>query len=199
MSTIHAGAGGRKKLVAGNWKMFTTPQSAVELARAVAHGVTALADRVGVLVCPPFPFLGLVASALEGSPVALGAQNCFCELEGAFTGEVSPRMLREVGCEYVILGHSERRHKLGESDEFINKKVRGALGVGRGATFCFGEKKEEGEAKKTERVLDRQFRGSLADFPRAKVSQLLLAYEPVWAIGTNRRATPEQAEQAHAY
>jgi triosephosphate isomerase len=199
MATTPSTAGGRRKLIAGNWKMFTTPQSAPELARAVVDGVAAWTDRVGVLVCPPFPVLGLVGAAIKGSAVALGAQNCFCELEGAYTGEVSPRMLREMGCDYVILGHSERRHKLGESDEFISKKARCALGVGLSVILCLGETEAEREANETEQVLDRQFRGSLAEFPRDKVAQLLLAYEPVWAIGTGRRATPEQAEQAHAF
>ncbi len=199
MSTSHSAAGGRRKLVAGNWKMFTTPQSAAELARAVAHGVAGSADRVGVLVCPPFPFLGLVASALEGSPVALGAQNCFQELEGAYTGEVSPGMLRDMGCDYVILGHSERRHKLGETDEFISRKVRCAVEVGLRVILCFGETLPEREANETDQVLDRQFRGSLAELPRDKVPQLVFAYEPVWAIGTGRHATPEQAQQAHAF
>src|SRR5437764_148158 len=199
MSTIHSATDGRKKMVAGNWKMFTSPQSAPELARAVAQGAARTADRVEILVCPPFPFLGLVASALEGSPVALGAQNCFCELEGAFTGEVSPRMLRDMGCDHVILGHSERRHKLGETDEFISKKVRCAVEVGLRVILCFGETLPDREANQTEQVLDRQFRGSLAGLPRDRVSQLVLAYEPVWAIGTGRNATPEQAQQAHAF
>src|SRR5437763_11446808 len=199
MSTIPSAASGRTKLVAGNWKMFTTPQSARELARAVADGVTEWTDRVGVLVCPPFPFLGLVAAALEGSSVALGAQNCFHEVEGAYTGEVSPRMLREMGCDCVILGHSERRHKLGETDEFISKKVRCAVEVGLRVILCFGETLSERDANETEQVLDRQFRGSLAGLPRDKMSQLLFAYEPVWAIGTGRHATPEQAEQAHVF
>ncbi len=191
--------GGRKKLVAGNWKMFTTRTTAEELARAVAAGVKDHAGRVDVLVCPPFPYLGVVGEALKGCPVALGAQNCFHEKEGAFTGEVSPTMLADVGCTHVLLGHSERRHKLGETNEFINRKVLLALDVGLRVILCVGETLAEREANHTETVLDTQFRGSLAGIDRGKVSQLVLAYEPVWAIGTGRNAAPEQAQQAHAF
>src|SRR5262245_35758376 len=137
MATLHSTTGGgRKKLVAGNWKMFTSPEIARALARAVAEGVASLAERVGVLSCPPCPFLGLARETIKGSPVALGAQNCFSALEGPFTGEVSPLMLREMGCDYVILGHSERRHQLGETDEFISKKVRCAVQVGLHVILC---------------------------------------------------------------
>ena len=200
MSTLQsATGGGRKKWVAGNWKMFLSPQTAQELAHAMVEGVTDLPDRVGVIVCPPFPFLGLVAETITGSPVALGAQNCFCELEGAFTGEVSPRMLHAMGCEYVILGHSERRHSLGETDAFISKKVCCSVEAGLRVILCFGETLPEREANQTEQVLDRQFHGSLAGLPRDKVSQLVFAYEPVWAIGTGRHATLEPAQLAHAF
>src|SRR5438445_11980046 len=127
----------RKKLVAGNWKMFTTAATARELAAAVAKGLGA-EDRVHVAVAPPFPYLAIVAEALNGSPVALAAQNLYPEKEGAFTGEVSPTMLVDVGCHYVILGHSERRHKLGESDAFINRKVKAALTAGLRVIICVG-------------------------------------------------------------
>ncbi len=152
----------RKPFVAGNWKMHTTAASAVELASAIVKGLGA-EDRVTVAVCPPFPYLSRVAEVLRDSRVALGAQNMYPENEGAFTGEVSPIMLVDVGCRYVILGHSERRHKLGESDALINQKVRKALAGRLRGIFCVGETLEEREANKTEAVLDRQIRRGLVE------------------------------------
>jgi triosephosphate isomerase len=188
----------RKKFVAGNWKMFTTKATARQLATAVVRG---LGDekRVTVAVCPPAPYLSLVAEILKGSPVALGAQNCYFEKEGAFTGEVSPTMLVDVGCRYVILGHSERRHKLDESDAFINRKVYAALAAGLEVILCLGETLEERQANRTESVLENQLNGSLAGLDAAALGRVVLAYEPVWAIGTGQIATPEQAQQAHAF
>ncbi len=150
-------------------------------------------------VCPPAPYLALVGEALKGSSVALGAQNCYHEKEGAFTGEVSPAMLVDVGCRYVILGHSERRHKLGESDAFINRKVHAALAAGLHVILCLGETLEERQANRTEAVLDAQLTGSLAGLDAAALRHVVLAYEPVWAIGTGKNATPEQAQQVHAF
>jgi triosephosphate isomerase len=198
MTTAQA-AGGRARLVAGNWKMFTTAATARELAAAVASGAAGLGGRVGVLVCPPCPYLGVVGAALAGSAVALGAQNCYAEKEGAFTGEVSPAMLADLGCTHVILGHSERRHKLGENDELISRKVRCALDCGLRVILCVGETQAERETGRTETVLRTQFAGSLAGVGREAVARLVLAYEPVWAIGTSHNATPEQAQQAHAF
>src|SRR5438132_14047378 len=151
----------RKKFVAGNWKMFTTASSATALARAVAQGVGS-EDRVSVAVCPPFPYLERVRDAVRGSNVALGAQNLYPEREGAFTGEVSPGMLADVGCKYVILGHSERRHKLGETDKFINRKVLAALQAGLQVILCVGETLAERQGNRTEEVLVTQLAGSLA-------------------------------------
>jgi triosephosphate isomerase len=131
--------------------------------------------------------------------VALGAQNCFHEKEGAFTGEVSPTMLVDVGCRYVILGHSERRHKLGESDAFINRKVHAALAAGLEVILCLGETLDERQADRTEAVLESQLNGSLAGLDAVALRRLVLAYEPVWAIGTGQNAKPEQAQQAHAF
>jgi triosephosphate isomerase len=188
----------RKPFVAGNWKMHTTATSAVELASAIVKGLGA-EDRVTVAVCPPFPYLSRVAEVLRGSRLVLGAQNMYPEKEGAFTGEVSPTMLVDVGCRYVILGHSERRHKLGESDALINQKVRKALAAGLRGILCVGETLEEREGNKTEAVLDRQMRRGLAEVKRDELKELVLAYEPVWAIGTGRNATPDQAQQASAF
>jgi triosephosphate isomerase len=188
----------RKPFVAGNWKMYTTASSARELARAVVQGLGA-DDRVTVALCPPFPYLGVVADALRGSMVRLGAQNLYPEKEGAFTGEVSPTMLVDAGCRYVILGHSERRHKLGETDAFINRKVHAALAAGLTAILCIGETLDQREAGRTEAVLDAQLTGSLAGVTSQHLSRLVIAYEPIWAIGTGRNASPEQAQEAHAF
>jgi triosephosphate isomerase (TIM) len=189
----------RKKMVAGNWKMFTNRESAQRLAAAVATGAKEHSSSVDVLVCPPFPYLGIVRQAIEGGPVLLGAQNCFHEKEGAFTGEVSPVMLADVGCRYVVLGHSERRHKLGECSEFISKKVHAAVEAGLRVIVCFGETEIERKEGRTEAVLEMQLIASLARVGADKVGQLVLAYEPVWAIGTGQNATPEQAQAAHVF
>jgi triosephosphate isomerase (TIM) len=188
----------RKKFIAGNWKMYADTASARQLAAGVAQGL-GKEDRVTVAVCPPFPYLSVVAEVLRGSPVGLGAQNVYPEKEGAFTGEVSPTMLRDVGCRYVIVGHSERRHKLGETDEFINLKVRAALAAGLQVILCVGETLEEREANCTEGVLNEQLTGGLSEVPAEALRGVVLAYEPVWAIGTGRNATPAQAEEAHAF
>jgi len=188
----------RKKFIAGNWKMFTTSATAKELAQAIAQGV-GQENRVLVAVCPPFPYLREVATVIRGSAVRLGGQNLYPAKEGAFTGEVSATMLVDVGCEYVILGHSERRHILGETDAFINRKVLAALPANLKVILCVGETLEEREANRTEAVLQTQLRGSLAGLPPESLPNLVIAYEPVWAIGTGRNATPEQAQQAHAF
>jgi triosephosphate isomerase len=188
----------RKKFVAGNWKMYTTAATARQLAAAIVQGL-GTESRVAVAVCPPFPYLSAVAEVVRGSPVALGAQNLYPEKEGAFTGEVSPTMLTDVGCRYVILGHSERRHKLGETGAFINRKVHAALAASLTVILCVGETLEEREAGRTEPVLETQLSGSLAGVVGGAFSRLVIAYEPVWAIGTGRNATPAQAQQAHAF
>ena len=188
----------RKKFVVGNWKMYTTAAAARRLTRAVVDGV-GTEDRVSVAVCPPFPYLALVGEILKGSRVALGAQNLYPEKEGAFTGEVSSTMLLDLGCKYVILGHSERRHMLGESDTFINQKVRVALAAGLDVILCIGETLDQREGHETEAVLDRQLLQGLAGLSANTLPRLTIAYEPVWAIGNlGHHATPEQAQEAHA-
>jgi triosephosphate isomerase (TIM) len=188
----------RTKFIAGNWKMYTNASGAEQLARAVVAG---LGDekRVLVAVCPPFPYLARVAEVLRGSPVALGAQNLYPEMAGAFTGEVSPTMLLDVGCRFVIVGHSERRHILGESDAFIHRKVVAALSAGLSVILCVGETLQQRQANATEGVLQTQLESGLAGISREALSRLVVAYEPVWAIGTGQNATPEQAQQAHAF
>ena len=188
----------RKKFIAGNWKMYTDGGSAKDLAAAVVQGLGS-EDRVTVAVCPPFPYLSRVAGVVAGSKVALGGQNCYVEKEGAFTGEVSPAMLVDVGCKYVILGHSERRHKLGESDAIIKQKVKAALAAGLDVILCVGETLEEHESGHKEAVLDRHVTQGLAGVSEADLAKVVIAYEPVWAIGTGKNATPEQAQAAHVF
>jgi triosephosphate isomerase (TIM) len=188
----------RKKFIAGNWKMYTNGATAEALAAGVVKGLGS-ETRIDVAVCPPFPYLTRVAQALRGSAVTLGAQNCYPEKEGAFTGEVSPPMLVDAGCQQVIVGHSERRQKLGETDAFINRKLHAALAAGLKVILCIGETLEEREANRTEAVLAEQLTGSLAGVSGETLARVVIAYEPVWAIGTGRNATPQQAQEAHAF
>ncbi len=188
----------RKKLVAGNWKMNTTLAEAKSLASAVAKGV-GTDTRVDVAVCSPFPWLLPVAEAIRGSAVTLGAQDVHFEKKGAFTGEVSPAMLLECGCKYAIVGHSERRHILGESEGFINQKVHTALEEGLHVILCMGETLAEQQRKLGERVFQRQVYAACAGLSDEQFSRLILAYEPVWAIGTGQTATPEYAQQVHQF
>jgi triosephosphate isomerase len=187
----------RQKFVIGNWKMHTNAAEAGKLAKAIAVGV-GREDRVCVAVCPPFPYLALVTENLKGSKVSLGAQNLYPEEEGAFTGEVSPTMLLDLGCRFVILGHSERRHILGESDAFINRKVHVALAAGLDVILCVGETLEQREANQTSAVLESQIILGLAALSASLLPRLSIAYEPVWAIGNSgHQATPQQAEEEH--
>jgi triosephosphate isomerase len=187
----------RKKFIAGNWKMYTTLGGAKGLASAVAKGVTD--ERVTVAVCPPTPWLNAIAGVLHGTPVAVGGQNCHYASEGAYTGETAPAMLREAGCKYVIIGHSERRHGLAEPDLFLNRKVKAAIAAGLEVIFCIGELLAEREAKQMEAVLEYQLASGLVGLPETALSKLVIAYEPVWAIGTGKVATPQQAQEAHAF
>jgi triosephosphate isomerase len=187
----------RTPFVCGNWKMFTNAKSGKALATAVAAGVRD--DRVRVGVSPPYPYLALIAEALAGSRVSLGAQNLYPATEGAFTGEVSPAMLLDVGCQFVILGHSERRHVLHESSSFIDKKVQAAFAAGLSVILCVGETLAEREANRTEEVVRGQLLDALTGCNPADIDKLVIAYEPVWAIGTGKNATPQQAQDVHAY
>lgn len=188
----------RTPLIAGNWKMFKTVR---EAASFVAELRTRLAETRGadVLVAPPFPALHAVAEALEGSPIGVAAQNVHWEREGAFTGEVSAVMAREAGATWAIIGHSERRTLFGESDDSVNKKVRATIAATLTPIVCIGETLEEREGDRTLDVLDRQIRRGLDGVTGAELASLVLAYEPVWAIGTGRTATPAQAQQAHEH
>ena len=189
----------RRFLVAGNWKMNTTRSSGEELASALAANAASEESGVEVLVCPPYPYLSCVADKVSGSAVQLGAQDVYFEAGGAFTGEVAVDMLKDVGCGSVIIGHSERRHVLGETDEIINKKTKAAIAGGLRAVLCVGELLSDREAGNTESVLDTQMEGGLADISEDDAKNIVIAYEPVWAIGTGVTATPDQAESAHAH
>jgi triosephosphate isomerase (TIM) len=187
----------RKPFIAGNWKMNLNKAEAVALAKSVAAGTPR--DRsVEVAVCPPAAYLDAVGAALQGSAVGLGAQNVYFENNGAFTGELSTAMLLDVGCKYVILGHSERRQLMGETDAEVNKKAKRALAAGLIPIVCVGETLAQREAGQTLNVVQTQFDGSLAGIMAAEMSKVVIAYEPVWAIGTGKVATMAQAEEVHA-
>ncbi|MDD2236592.1 MAG: triose-phosphate isomerase [Kiritimatiellae bacterium] len=188
----------RKKIIAGNWKMNMTS----DVARDLVDGIKAKLPNplnADVVVCPPFTVLKSVADRIAGSAVDLGAQNMHWEKSGAYTGEVSPEMLRDVMCNYVILGHSERRAYFGETDEMVNRKAKSALAMNLKPIICVGETLEEREADKTKQVVETQVRGSLAELGAKGWADAIIAYEPVWAIGTGRTATPEQAQEVHAF
>ena len=189
----------RRFLVAGNWKMNTNRASGEALAAALAENSPSPEDGVEVLVCPPSPYLTAISEKTSGSGVKLGGQDVYFEASGAFTGEVSVDMLKDVGCSHVIIGHSERRHVMCETDETINKKVKAALAGGLTAVLCVGELLSEREAGQTESVLDAQMAGGLADISEEDAKNVVIAYEPVWAIGTGVTASPEQAESAHEH
>ncbi|MDP2799104.1 MAG: triose-phosphate isomerase [Deltaproteobacteria bacterium] len=188
----------RKPIVAGNWKMYKTIPEAMSLGNTLRSGASGILDRE-VVVAPPFTALAAVAKTLEGSGIALSGQNTCWENEGAYTGEISPIMLKDVGCRYVIIGHSERRHIFGERDETIARKIKAALDAGLQPIFCIGETLEERENGETLAVLRRQVREGLKLIQGADMNKVVIAYEPVWAIGTGKTATNEQAQEAHSF
>ncbi len=187
----------RKPFIAGNWKMNLSRDTSVSLVHSLLDCLRT-DDKVDVAVCPPAVYLHDVGAALRGSQLGLGAQNMYHEKEGAFTGETSARMLTDLGCRYVILGHSERRQFFGETDASVNLKTVAALAANLTPIVCVGETLEERESNATEQVIATQVRGSLAGLSVAQAEKLVIAYEPVWAIGTGQTATPEQAEEVHA-
>jgi triosephosphate isomerase len=188
----------RRKIIAGNWKMNKTVTEALALVRELRGMVSMLRDKVEIVVAPPFVSLHPVAKAIEDSNLKLAGQNCHWEASGAFTGEVSAPMLKEAGCTYVILGHSERRQLFGETDETVNKRAQAVLKAGLVPILCVGETLAEREAGRTLEVVERQVKGALAGFGAGEVARFVLAYEPVWAIGTGRTATSAQAQEVHA-
>jgi len=187
----------RRPLVAGNWKMSLGPEGGAALIAELLPLVADSTGAVDVVVCPPYLALGAVAAALDGGGVSLGAQNCHWEEAGAFTGEIAPGMLLAVACQWVILGHSERRQLFGESDEGVNRRAVGAFAAGLRPIVCIGETLEERDAGRVEDVILGQLDRSLQGFTAEQLASVAVAYEPVWAIGTGRTATPEQAQQVH--
>jgi len=188
----------RKPFLAGNWKMNLDRKAGVELVRALRDGLAGVKDR-DVAVFPPFVYLDEIVRAAAGSNVIVGAQNLCDEKNGAFTGEVSAEMLRDVGVTHVIVGHSERRHLYGEGDELCNRKVVRALAAGLDVVLCVGETLEERDGAQTEHVIGRQLTKGLVGVDATGLARVTIAYEPVWAIGTGRNATTAQAGEAHRY
>jgi triosephosphate isomerase (TIM) len=186
----------RRPVIAGNWKMYKTVAEAVALAGEIRAGAAGHAE---VVIAPPFTSLAAVAGVLRGSTVGLAAQNMHAAVEGAFTGEVSPVMLKDVGCSHVILGHSERRQFFGETDEGVAKKAEAALAHGLCPIVCVGESLAERESDRTMEVVERQIERALRGLSADQAARILVAYEPVWAIGTGKVATPEQAQAVHAF
>ncbi len=189
----------RRPLIAGNWKMFKTCSEAVEVAEQLVKLVNDMTDGVDVMIAPPFTALAPVSDIVRKSCVSLGAQNLFWENEGAYTGEISSAMLVSAGCRYVIIGHSERRQYFGETDEAVNKKIMAAIKNDLIPILCVGESEKERESKDTFSVLDKQVKNGLKDFVLDDLKTLVIAYEPVWAIGTGKTATSDQAQEIHLF
>ncbi len=187
----------RIPLIAGNWKMHKTVAEAVELIEALLRDVPDAADRE-VVVCPPYTALHALGPLLENTPIRLGAQDVFYEAQGAYTGAIAPQMLTELGCTYAIVGHSERRAIFGDTDEIINRKLHAALKVGLRPILCVGETKAERDAGRAEEIVVGQVRAGLANVSDAQMTDVVIAYEPVWAIGTGETATSADAQAMHA-
>jgi len=188
----------RVPFIAGNWKMFKTVQQAVVFVEELRSAVKDVSD-VEIVVAPPFTAVHAVAEAARNTNIGVAAQNLYWEREGAFTGEVSGLMIKEAGAEYVVVGHSERRRLFGETDAIVNRKVAAAIGAGLTPIVCVGETLEERERQETLGVLDRQLKDGLDRLTAEQIADLVIAYEPVWAIGTGRNATAAQAGEAHAH
>ncbi|MCX7927478.1 MAG: triose-phosphate isomerase [Candidatus Omnitrophica bacterium] len=190
----------RKPIIAGNWKMYKTISQAIELANGLKRAFYDLdAEAIDIVLCPVFTALSEVNEVISGSPMQLGAQDVFWQQEGAFTGEVSPLMLKDVGCKYVIIGHSERRQYFGETNQTVNKKVKAALQNGLIPIMCVGETLKERQEEKTFEVLKDHIQNGLTGLTAQEVSDIVIAYEPVWAIGTGKNATSQQAQEAHQF
>ena len=188
----------RRPLIAGNWKMFKTCSEAVEAAGQLVK-LVAMTSNIDVVIAPQFTALAPVSDVVRGSRVSLGAQNLFWETEGAYTGEISPVMLVSVGCKYVIIGHSERRQYFDETDKTVNKKIKAAIKNDLIPVLCVGESEKERESKETFSVLDKQVKKGIEGFSSDDLETLVIAYEPVWAIGTGKTATTDQAQDAHQF
>ena len=187
----------RRKVIAGNWKMNNDVKGTQNLLSKLSSGLSMENLNCDVIVCPPFTSLFEAQQLLKDTKIKIGAQNMYYESSGAFTGEISASMLKSVGCEYVILGHSERRTIFGENDELINKKIKKANESGLKPIFCIGELLEEREAGLTKKIIEKQVKSGLNDISSEEMTRIIIAYEPVWAIGTGKTASPEQAEEVH--
>jgi triosephosphate isomerase len=188
----------RKPVIAGNWKLFKTIAESVTLVNEL-KALVVNNQGVEIVVAPVFTALSRVSDALQGSNINLAAQDCYWEEEGAFTGEVAPQLLKDVGCSHVIIGHSERRQYFGETDQTVNKKTKASIAAGLTAIVCIGEFLAEREAEQTFSVIERQLRGGLADLSAEALAQVIIAYEPVWAIGTGKTASDAQAQEVHLF
>ena len=189
----------RRKVIAGNWKMHKDLSESQSLITKLTNALSKEEIKCDILICPPFTSLSEAAGLIKNTKVKLGAQNMHFEDKGAFTGETSAAMLKSVGCEYVILGHSERRAIFGESDEMINKKIKKALNSGLNPIFCIGETLQERESGIMNDVIKRQVTEGLQQVSKGEMEKVIIAYEPVWAIGTGVTATPDQAQEVHVY
>jgi len=189
----------RRKVIAGNWKMNNDLKETQNLISKLSSGLPLDNLNCDVIVCPPFTSLFEAHTLLKGTKIKLGAQNMYYESSGAFTGEISVAMLKSVGCEYVLLGHSERRTIFGETDELINNKIKKAISSGLKPIFCIGELLEEREAGITENIIEKQLKFGLKNISSEEIVNVIIAYEPVWAIGTGKTASPEQAEEVHKF
>ncbi|MDR1087125.1 MAG: triose-phosphate isomerase [Endomicrobium sp.] len=188
----------RKPLMAGNWKMNKTVAEAVSIVKALKSSIADVKD-VDVLICPTFMALYAVNSEVKGSNINIGAQNLFWESKGAFTGEISPAMVKDAGCSYVLIGHSERRQYFGETNETVNKKIKAALAAELIPVVCVGETLKEREDNVTFKVIEKQINEGLVGLRAEQAGIVVIAYEPVWAIGTGKTATPDQAQEVHAF
>jgi triosephosphate isomerase len=188
----------RKYVIAGNWKMYKTNSEAEQLAEAI-KGKTASITKTQIIICPPATALANVSSVVAGSNIAVGAQNMYWEGQGAFTGEISSEMIKSTGANYVIIGHSERRQYFHETDETVNKKALYALQTKLNPIICIGESLEQREKEITKDIINDQLEGALRDISAEQMLQIIIAYEPIWAIGTGKTATPDQAQDVHAF
>jgi len=187
----------RKKVIAGNWKLFKTNSEAQQLANQIKIRSTDI-KNTDIILCPPFTALTVVNEVVKGTSIGLGAQNMYWEKSGAFTGEISAEMIKSTGAGYVVIGHSERRQYFAETDETVNLKIKAALNEGLKPIVCVGESLDERESGITAQVIEKQVNGALAGLNAKNMAEIIIAYEPVWAIGTGKTATPEQAQEVHA-
>ena len=188
----------RKTIIAGNWKMYKTIKDGQELAVALKRELYKI-DNVDIVICPAYTLLAYLADDLEDSNIVIGAQDIYWQPEGAFTGEVSGPMLKDAGCQYVIVGHSERRQFFGDTNETVNKKIKACLEYGLTPIICVGENLQERESGNTFKVIQNHIQGSLAEISAQDIIKTVIAYEPVWAIGTGKTATADQAQEVHKY